>query len=68
MKQTYLGTLKRGITYDKDLQSYLEDHNMKVVRHLETLNVLIIQTEEELTPEDHPCFEALEKDRSDFSI
>jgi hypothetical protein len=68
MKHTYLGTLKRGITYDKDLQSYLENNNMKVVKHLKTLNVLVIQSEDEITPEDHPFFETIEKDRKDFTI
>jgi hypothetical protein len=68
MSYTYLGTLKKGITYDKDLQSYLENNNMKVVKHLKSLNVLVIQSEEEITTEDHPFFEALEKDRKDFSI
>lgn len=68
MKHTYLGILKRGVSYDKDLQSYFENNNMKVVKHLKSLNVLVIQSDEEITTEDHPFFEALEKDRKDFSI
>jgi len=68
MKHTYLGTLKKGVTYDRELQSYLENNNMKVVKHLKTLNVLVIESEEEISTEDHPFFETLEKDRKDFSI
>jgi molybdopterin biosynthesis enzyme len=65
---TYIGTLKKGVKYDKALKSYLKENNIEVVKHLKKLKVLIIQTEKEISPEVHQYFEILEKERINFSI
>ncbi len=65
---TYLGTLKTGIEYNEALKSYLKENNIVVLKHLEKLQVLVIQTEEEISAEDFKCFEILEIERKDFSI
>lgn len=65
---TYLGKLKKNTRYDKRLRSYLGENNITVVKRLKKLNLLIIQSEVEITTDDHQCFEILEKERNDFSI
>jgi hypothetical protein len=65
---TYLGTLKEGFKYDKNLKSYLKDNNVIVLKHLTALNTLIIQSEKNISKDDLLCFETLEMERDDFTI
>jgi len=64
----YLGTLKNGIKYNKALISYLKENDIVVLKHLKKLQVLIIQTEKEISAADLQCFETLEIEKNDFSI
>lgn len=64
----YLGTLNKGIKYNKALISYLKENDIVVLKHLKKLQVLIIQTEKEISAADLQCFETLEIEKNDFSI
>jgi hypothetical protein len=65
---TYLGTLKEGYNYNKDLKLYLKNKNIKVVRNLKKLKILIITSEKEISINDFECFEILEVERKNFTV
>ena len=65
---TYLGTLKEGYNYNKELKLYLENRRTKVVKYLKKLKILIITSEQEISTNDFECFEILEAEDQNFTL
>lgn len=63
----YVATLKNDIKYNKAFKNKLIENKISVVKYLKTIQVLIIQTENEITKEEFDFFETLEKESDTFS-